>query len=53
MFSRRFINTDILSKEAKGFLEGMGVEYATTHDAAQALLKFASDPSINGESEAS
>ncbi len=38
-----------MSKDTKAFLEGNGAEYATSQDAAQALLKLVSDPSINGE----
>ena len=44
----RFIDTAIMSKDTLAYLESNGVEYATTQDAAQALLKLASDPSING-----
>ena len=38
-----------MSKDTLAYLEGNGVKYATTQDAAQALLKFVSDPSINGK----
>jgi hypothetical protein len=33
------------------FLASRGIDFATTEDCALALTKFASDPSINGESE--
>jgi NAD(P)-dependent dehydrogenase (short-subunit alcohol dehydrogenase family) len=49
IFKPRFIHTAIIPPEGWKLLESNGLEYAKVEDVAQALLKLASDPTINGE----
>jgi hypothetical protein len=39
-----------LSKEIQEYLVGMGVEFATVEDCCKAMLKIASDTTVNGMS---
>ena len=45
----RFVQTKILSAAAVEGLTKGGYEFATIEDAATAVMKIVSDPSINGE----
>ena len=45
----RFVKTGILSQAVIDNLEKAGFEFATVDDAARAVMKQCSDPSINGE----
>lgn len=46
----RYVKTNILSEEAFAHVAGVGVEFATTADAGNCLLRILSDTSINGRS---
>jgi hypothetical protein len=42
------VRTPILSKDIQDYLDGKGVGFALVEDSAKAMLKIASDASING-----
>jgi hypothetical protein len=46
----RYVRTSILPQELFDKVERSGVEFATTEDAGQCLLRILSDPSVNGRS---
>lgn len=48
----RFIETRILSKAVVDKLQAGGVPFAQVGDAAAAVMHIASDPNVNGRSEA-
>ncbi|TVY17128.1 5'-hydroxyaverantin dehydrogenase [Lachnellula arida] len=43
-----YVRTPILGQEIQAYLVGKGVEFATVEDCAKAMLKIASDTTING-----
>ncbi|KAH8703862.1 short chain dehydrogenase reductase [Talaromyces proteolyticus] len=43
-----YVRTPILSKDIQDYLDGKGVGFALVEDSAKAMLKIASDASING-----
>lgn len=44
----RFVRTPILPKEVQVYLEQKGVGFALIEDACKAMLKIASDTTVNG-----
>lgn len=46
----RFVATGLMSAAVQDHVSSKGVEFADAADAAGAMLKIASDPSINGKS---
>jgi hypothetical protein len=44
----RFVRTPILDQGIQDFLDGKGVGFATVDDACTAMLKIASDTTVNG-----
>ncbi|RAH39891.1 putative short chain dehydrogenase/reductase [Aspergillus brunneoviolaceus CBS 621.78] len=45
-----YVRTNILSEEAFAHVSNTGVQFATTEDAGQCLLRILSDPTVNGHS---
>jgi hypothetical protein len=45
----RYVRTPILPLEVQQFLDSKGVVFALVEDSCKAMLKIASDASINGE----
>ncbi|KAF2806029.1 short chain dehydrogenase reductase [Mytilinidion resinicola] len=43
-----YVRTPILGQKVQDYLDGQGVGFALTEDAAKAMLKIASDTSVNG-----
>ena len=49
----RYIRTPIIGEEAQERLSSRGIEFALEEDAAKAMLKIASDTSVNGKLKSS
>ncbi|KAF4238183.1 hypothetical protein CNMCM8980_002157 [Aspergillus fumigatiaffinis] len=45
-----YVRTNILSEKTFDHVSNVGVQFATTEDAGQCLLRILSDPSVNGHS---
>lgn len=50
IYGARYVRTNILSEEAFAHVSNTGVQFATTEDAGQCLLRVLSDPTVNGHS---
>ena len=48
LVSYRYTRTPILDKGIQDYLDGEGVGFATVEDACRAMLKIASDTTVNG-----
>lgn len=44
----RYVRTPILSESMQDFLDGKGVGFALVEDACKAMLRIASDTTVNG-----
>jgi hypothetical protein len=49
MLARRYVGTSILSPQVQDYVRGKGIKFAKAEDAAGAMMRIASDPSVNGK----